>query len=276
MSARLPESRIIAQKTAQSNGSNSFASPKSLEIFSSFAHMRKTNNRLVCLSLGDQVPLGIRPFEWPLSTKALCLHCSESCPSTPFPAVKYHDAKDDKYWVYGYFCRPCCALAYVAEHPNTDTGRCLLWTQTALRKYFNVSGLLSAAPPRASLEKFGGTLGLDEFYGNSGTNFKILHTPPFVTFAMYAEMTKTETAETSVDRISVKNLTRPLQRSDSIAVQDQTGKPPLILEFLASKGAENKTSQVSAKPIEPKRKSAKISTQVKESGAQGLSMYIVD
>jgi hypothetical protein len=151
-----------------------------------------------------------------------------------------------------------------------------LWTQTALRKYFNVSGLLSAAPPRASLEKFGGTLGLDEFYGNSGTNFKILHTPPFVTFAMYAEMTKTETAETSVDRISVKNLTRPLQRSDSIAVQDQTGKPPLILEFLASKGAENKTSQVSAKPIEPKRKSAKISTQVKESGAQGLSMYIVD
>jgi hypothetical protein len=184
------------------------------------------------------VPLRTRPLrEWPERTAALCLHCAEAIASTPLPAVKYYDQQDDKYWVYGYFCRPCCALAHVSELSSTDTARCMLWTQTVLRSVFGVVGPLRAAPPREALAKFGGKLSLAEFYGEDGTVFKAIHAPPFVTFAMYAEVTRKASDGAPVDVSEVKVLRRPAQRTDPVAVADPTDKPPLILEYLAARGA---------------------------------------
>ena len=125
MKARLPESRALALKSAEEEAERIFQKPTTkIEIFSTSSKLKKNHNALVSINLGDSVPLKTKPLEnWPDSTKALCLHCSEKISKIPLPAVKYHDAKDDKYWVYGYFCRPGCAIAYVMDQPNMDNCR---------------------------------------------------------------------------------------------------------------------------------------------------------
>jgi hypothetical protein len=237
---RLPISRQIALAAADREAARVFQKPVALkEIFSSASSRRGTENRLIAIHIGDIIPLKSRDIaEWPKTTSALCLHCSEKI-DHPLPAVKYHDTHDDKYWVYGYFCRPCCSLAYVQEQPG-DFSRCLAWTQQVLRNYFGVKDM-SAAPPRCALKKFGGSMSLSEFYGESNT-FVAMHAPPFVTFAMYAEV-----AKKPID----SGIKRPTTRTDPVAVNESTGKVPLILEFLAARGAVRTRSE------EPKRRKTK-------------------
>jgi hypothetical protein len=233
---RLPLSRQIALAFADKEAERVFQKPVALkEIYSSASSRRGTKNRLIPIHLGDNIKA--KDFDWPASTTALCLHCAEKI-SKPLPAVKYHDILEDKYWVYGYFCRPCCSLAYVQEQANTEVARCLSWTQAVLRKYFGVQ-TMRAAPPRCALQKFGGTMSLSEFYGEGESEFVALHTPPFVTFAMYAEVAKKPISS---------GVRRPTTRTEPLAVNEITGKTPLILEFLAARGA------VRAKSEEPKRK----------------------
>lgn len=272
--SRIPESRLLALRANANDASERHFSRQSTknEVFSSAATLRGTNNRLVAIQIGDDVPLKIKPIlNWPTTTKALCLHCAEPCPSTPLPAVKYYDCHDDIHWVYGFFCRPCCSLAYVSEHPSTDSQRCLVWTQSVLRNYFGVSNMIPA-PPRTALEKFGGKLSLDSFYGNDGTVFKAMHSPPFVTFAMYAEVTN---QKTSADSKVVQGLRRPTERTHPIATPESTDKPPLILEFLAKRGAELKeTAVVETTVKEPKkRKKDLLTTPVANGG--NLSQYLL-
>jgi hypothetical protein len=238
MVSRLPESRLLALRAhAAESAERAFAKPSTrLELFSS-SSFQSTRNRLVSLQIGEKVPLKTKAIEnWPERTDAVCLHCAEACPSIPLPAVKYYDSHEDKFWVYGYFCRPCCSLAYAQELIGTDTHRCLIWTQNVLRVYFGVTKGMKAAPPRSCLKKFGGALSLSEFYGDDDSVFKIMHTPPFVTYAMYAELTNMP--GTTTENKDVYHLRRPLDvTSRPRSEPESTEKPPLILEYLARRGA---------------------------------------
>ena len=241
MSKRLPESRLLAQRAfAGEAAERMFQRPVSkVEIISQGAEKRGTQNKLYSLHIGESVPLTTRSIsEWPKTTKALCLHCAEPCNSPPLPAVKYYDSQEQKFWVYGFFCRPCCVLAFVQEHPHTDTTRCLMWSQSILKKYFG-AGKMDSAPPRSALIKFGGKLTLEQFYGDDSgaSHFKGLHTPPFVTFAMYAELSHSIT-DPPIDEKKLTGLRRPLVRTSTVAEQDSTEKQPLILEFLAKRGLQ--------------------------------------
>jgi hypothetical protein len=288
--SRLPESRAIALKAAQTSAESVFQKPSNkIEVFSTpISSLQNIERRLISLSIGDCIPVKTRALEeWPITTQALCLHCAEKCPSVPLPAVKYHDSKEDKYWVYGYFCRPCCSLAYVQEHPFSDTGRCLLWTQTILRKYFDICSPIVPAPPRCSLIKFGGKLTLDEFYGDSKVQFKVVHVPPFVTFAMYVEMTRKVDDDTAIDatNLQAKGLRRPLVRTEPVAQYTETGKPPLLLEYLAKRGIVEKDNMMEntnngEAVTKPKRKKEKIAgvqnnTTTFQQQQGGLGKYLV-
>lgn len=279
--SRLPESRLLALRaTATEAAERAFNRPSTrTELFSSAAALRGTRNRLISLQVGNAIPLKTKPIdEWPSKTEALCLHCAEACPSSPLPAVKYYDAHEEKFWVYGYFCRPCCSLAYVQEHPNTDTPRCIIWTQTVMRVYFGVSGAMSPAPPRAALKKFGGKLSLEQFYGDDGSSFKALHTPPFVTFAMYAELTN---AGVPINSKDVSGLRRPEDNGGRVkAESESTEKTPLILEFLAKRGAiKPQNSQITSASTEPKKRKilAAPPPKMEETlgGGGGLARYIM-
>lgn len=187
---------------------------KKAEVFCS---QFKTGNELICIQKKN--------FDWPKSTTYLCFHCSEKIESIPFPVVKYHDPITDTFMVFGYFCRPCCALAHARD--EVADSRSILWTEIILKKYFNVK-YIHFAPTRRSLLKYGGTMSLETFYGEdeNGTEYKTTHSFPFVTFSMYAEVLQSNT---------LKGLRRPLIREEPVQVEEQTEKPPLILEYLATK-----------------------------------------
>lgn len=248
--SRLPESRIIAIKANKENDPD--------------RALIKAEKKLISLSLFGLIPFRTEAIaEWPKKTSALCLHCAEACPSAPLPAVKYHDAQEDKFWVYGYFCRPGCAIAYVMDQPNMDNCRCALWTQSILRNYFGVNGPMHPAPPRCLLEKFGGKLSLKEFYGTDGTEFTAMHEPPFVTYAMFAEIKNNGVLPAEEDK-RTKGLRRPAVRTAPVAMQEITEKPPAILEFLAIKGA---SMQETAKPQQPTQEKKRKKT------GEGLAKY---
>jgi hypothetical protein len=104
---------------------------------------------------------------------------------------------------------------------------------------------MTAAPPRSSLRKFGGSLSLSEFYGLDGSSFKMMHTPPFVTYAMYAELTNS--SGTAVENKDVYGLRRPADAGKNRSEQESTEKPPLILEYLARRGALKPATSAKAK-----------------------------
>jgi len=251
---RLPESRLIALRASEESEERAFMRQ---------AQKPPPKSRLVPFQIGSTVPLKTAAISWPTKTSALCLHCAEACPSVPLPAVKYFDSHEEKYWVYGFFCRPCCALAYVQEHPTTDTARCLMWTQAVLRQYFQIKHRMTPAPPRAALSKFGGSLSLKDFYGQDGFAFKMLHTPPFVTFAMYAELNEVDTVDSKVTH----GLRRPVDSKRPVAQPEPTEKPPLILEYLARRG-------LSLKPQE-KVSDAKKRKSDKEQPSGSLAKYLI-
>jgi hypothetical protein len=189
------------------------------------------------------VPLKTRKIEeWPLRTDACCLHCSEPCTGTPLPVVHFYDPVASSYWLSGYFCRPCCSLAYIQNDSqfNSDRTRCNMWTREVLSKFFKLNSTLSA-PPRAALRKYGGPLSLSEFYGEDvhKTRFIEIHSAPFVSFAMYAEvmtsaLTKAKQQDSDKNLKLDEGIQQPLLRTDPIAIQECTKKPSLLLEYLTN------------------------------------------
>lgn len=92
-----------------------------------------------------------------------CTHCFEGTPS--FLPVK---EETSVYHVYGNFCTPQCALAYLLyEHMDSH----VRWERMALlhRMYRSV-GRLYPAPPRESLTTYGGYYSIEKFRELIGMN----------------------------------------------------------------------------------------------------------
>jgi hypothetical protein len=199
--------------------------------------------------------------EWPRSTTSLCWHCAEPCPSIPLPAIKYRDTRSGKYCVFGIFCRPCCSLGYLMDHHTYETARQISWTREVLDRYFGCS-LPRAAPPPTCLQKYGGPMSLEQFYGEDAHKTCYLTTisPPFVSFFMLMEYLQTgggepsatvQSADDPMDEQDGVILRRPRVRAEPVAAQEPIGKVPLLLSFLVEKAREMREG--GARPIEPLR-----------------------
>lgn len=209
----------------------------------SLNYKKKTSTRLISLNSTanpEKIPIKTRALEeWPSFTLALCLHCSEPCPGTPLPVVKFMDTATSSYWISGYFCRPCCSLAYIQNDIQfaSDRTRCSMWTREVLSRFFKIK-TSSAAPPRSALQKFGGPLTLAEFYGEDVlcTRFIEVHCAPFVSYAMYAEVMRGSTnVPKDADILTLETgIRQPAIRTEPIAHQESTQKIPLLLEFLSN------------------------------------------
>jgi len=252
---RMPESRRVVSR----NPELVFQKVNEILVQSSNLY-RDPSSKLIQLnsSLSPlNVPLKTRQIEqWPTRTEACCLHCSEPCPATPLPTVHFFDPVSSSYWLSGFFCRPCCSLAYIQNDSqfNSDRTRCNMWTREVLLKFFKMNST-TAAPPRAALKKFGGPLTLAEFYGEDAycTRFVEVHAAPFVSFAMYAEVMQAQTKfipkdkdknmyadkEKEKEKGSKQDLTedgirQPFLRSDPIANQECTTQPSLLVKYLTN------------------------------------------
>jgi hypothetical protein len=91
------------------------------------------------------------------------------------------------------------------------------------------------------LQRYGGPLSLATFYGTDAekTEFKAMRAPPLASFAMYMECVRGSAQETRIAEMpsmeSLRNLRRPLQREFPLVTRQPTGRPPLLLELLATK-----------------------------------------
>ena len=98
-------------------------------------------------------------FVPPNSTEVHCFWCAHVFEGTPcFLPVKEESAM---YHVYGNYCTPQCALAYLLyEHLDSH----VRWERMALlHRMYKCSGRLYPAPPRESLVSFGGIYTIDKF-----------------------------------------------------------------------------------------------------------------
>jgi hypothetical protein len=192
---------------------------------------------------------------WPSSLNVSCLHCTEICTGQPLPAVKYHDSYNDVFHVYGYFCRPGCALGHVNDSKG-DTCRQIIWTQTVFRRFFGLRGSPKPFGPRSSLKKFGGPLSLAEFYGEDDqqTLFIASIQPPFITSSIVTQVERTRILGQTDGGIG-HGIRRPEFRTEPIARPTETGQEPAILEYLATLHLDDDDEP----PSPPRKKAASTS-----------------
>lgn len=197
---------------------------------------------------------------WPESMPGLqCLHCGGPCNSgPPVPACRQYDSVTDQYWVYGPFCRPACALGSICE--TDSTAKQLAASAEMLRRFFGLK-VMTVAPPRAAHWRFGGPLNDFDFYGHSGYTCLTTVQPPFVTFAHYVVGTHGRDAPTATALLPqsagrLVGLERPTERHTPFAEKRPSGRPPLLLEFLATlKGPQDvRDSNESIEVKQPKKR----------------------
>jgi len=130
--------------------------------------------------------------KWPMKTTIACWHCTEGFATIPIPIPVRYDPDTNIYEVFGVFCSFSCAKGYLHEHPHFNTTMCLsLFSEMALN-VFGVRHPIYIAPPRTSLDKFGGPYSLKEFRENSCTLDTLWKTPPLVFSEMFYQETKYE------------------------------------------------------------------------------------
>lgn len=209
---------------------------------------------------------------WPEKAPQLqCLHCGGACDAgPPVPVARHYETQHNLYWVFGPFCRPCCAFGYVCE--TDSTSKQLAPTVELMRRYFGLKKV-RVAPPRCAHVRFGGALRDADFYGDSGYTCVATLQPPFVTFANYVVgvhqaglsgpaaagsggvVSASALLPQSAGRLV--GLERPAVRATPLAEKKPTGKAPLILEFLASlssvKDIVDTAEAIDVKPVKRKR-----------------------
>lgn len=172
--------------------------------------------------------------DWPLYTHSLCLYCSEKINGTPIPKVNFYNVKNDIYHIQGFFCRPCCALGHIKEtHFGAECDRSYIWTQVFLKRYFDIKEFL-CAPPKTALKKYGGTLDLDEFYGIY-KDFEYVGSieGPFINAYQVHDFVKYEKKIEQNKENEVDEVMRPKVKLEPQAEFQETGFPPMLLEYLA-------------------------------------------
>ena len=128
----------------------------------------------------------------PEKTNVACWWCTHNFEGQPiFLPDSY---TDNHYHVFGCFCSFECAAAY-----NIDTDDYKVWDRySLLKKLHNTvykNKILSIAPPRESLKKFGGPLSIEEFRKTSSKADKNVRfiMPPMVSMVPMIEETNKNT-----------------------------------------------------------------------------------
>lgn len=98
-------------------------------------------------------------------TDICCWYDTEKFDTIPFPLVDKYT--DNKYYVFGCFCSPSCALAYnLALNDYRMNARNSL-TRQLCYAIFGENVTIDIAYQRELLKKFGGTLSIDDFRSKS-------------------------------------------------------------------------------------------------------------
>ena len=121
--------------------------------------------------------------KWPAQINIACLWCSHDFEGMPFgiPMKKINN----EYHMFGCFCSPECATAYVFDDNSNEK-----WDRYSLINYlYGENKQIKSAPPKLALKKFGGYLSIEEFRKNNknySKNFN-LYLPPMISIIPHLE-----------------------------------------------------------------------------------------
>lgn len=173
--------------------------------------------------------------------RVCCWHCCEEITDkrTLIPLPRLYDTSEKVFHVYGATCSPSCAKAYILEHTSFDRGQHLNVLVKMLREVYDVNDVV-AAPPRASLRRFGGLF--------DPTSFKKVECsivqPPFVSYCMLVQEHLTDNGTTMV----------PMDKVEDADTFDEPPPPALYTQFLEERPVEDSTVSDAPAPVKRKRK----------------------
>ena len=121
-------------------------------------------------------------------TNINCWHCCHRFDTEPLKIPRVYDSLEKKYHIYGCFCSPACAKTYIVENTTFDKAQHMNVFIRMLREIYGITESIVQAPPRVSLNIFGGPYDIETF--RTKTNMCNIITPPFVSYCMIVEEQK--------------------------------------------------------------------------------------
>lgn len=219
---------------------NSLNNPrvKDLQFSSSFDYHKKTD-----LLMRQFIEANSRK-EWPASTPIHCFWCCH--PFETKPCGLPLEYKNETYHVYGCFCSPECAAAYnFNDFQDTDKR----WERYSLlnrlyKKRELPNSKIKLAPPRQTLQIFGGPLSIIQFRKTLETYDKtyVLNFPPMTSINVQQEQVNFDTSQFNKkdmslfipvdhDRISEASENLKLKRKKPISETTNTLENCMNLQF---------------------------------------------
>ena len=133
----------------------------------------KYNSNTDKLNVLTHLSINTKTENWITTTNIACLWCCHSFTNIPW-GIPYKYSKN-KFQLFGNFCLPNCALAYILQYYKDDDS---YWEKISLLNllYFKVFGDYKNLTPsidKMALKLFGGKLDIDEYRNINGLNDKM-------------------------------------------------------------------------------------------------------
>ncbi len=219
---------------------NSLNNPriKDLQFSSNFDYNKKTD------TLMRQFMEATQRQEWPNSTPIHCFWCCH--PFECRPCALPLEYRNNEFRVYGCFCSPECAAAYNFNDFQDTEKR---WERYSLlnrlfKKRDQPNNKIKLAPPRQTLQIFGGPLSINQFRNTLEKYDKtyILNFPPLVSINVQQEQINFDTNQfnrkdmslfipVDQDRISEASENLKLKRKKPISETINTLENCMNLQF---------------------------------------------
>ena len=188
---------------------------------------------------------GNKRKEWPKSTPIHCFWCCH--PFVTPPCALPLEYKEGTYHVYGCFCSPECAAAYnFNDFQDTEKQweRYALLNQLYRKAYGEKNLKIKLAPPRQTLQIFGGPLTINQFRRSNKSYDKsyVLNYPPLISINVQQEQVAFDSSnytkkEPSVfipidqDRLSEASQNLKLKRKKPVSEAKNTLETCMNLQF---------------------------------------------
>ena len=214
----------------------------------------------------------------------VCWHCCHGFDGQGFRLPRIFDPSENLYHVYGWYCSANCAKAYILEHSTFDRGYQMNIFVRMLRDVYGIEGSINEAPPRLSLNMFGGPFDIKAF--REQTMICTMVVPPFVSYCMLIEERQPSTTmgeqTESRQRGTVRGLRRPTNvvprttaDANELCAPENEG---MYTKFLAEHAASHEEtpaegSQAPMPPTKRAKTTAKPVTRANAGGSLGLGRF---
>lgn len=167
--------------------------------------------------------------------KVACWHCCETFEGASLQIPRLYDPVEKVYHVYGNFCSANCGKAYILENSTYDRGQHLNVFVRMLRDVYGIKNKVIEAPPRISLDKFGGPFNIKTF--RTMENICSICRPPFVSYCMVVQE---RSASKAADKHELFKGTNLMHENKDEDISD-IPSVPMYEEFLSTK--KNKSEE---------------------------------